>query len=85
MPKPIALCLEDLDAANPGERYLRCVALVGRQPSCRRAGAATVRWKDPAEAVEVTVSAPGARFAIKGRASSVIALVREAGELDGGD
>jgi hypothetical protein len=28
---PLSLCIEDLTAKHPEERYLRCVALPGRQ------------------------------------------------------
>jgi hypothetical protein len=43
MPQPIAICLEDL-AAPPAGRYLRCVALVGRQAGLRLDGEGSVRW-----------------------------------------
>lgn len=58
MSRPLAICLEDLDPRSPGERYLRCVALVGRAPGLRVDGAGTVSWRDDAGAAcELWVSA----------------------------
>ncbi len=48
MPKPIAICLEDLLAPAEGDRYLRCVALPGRQPGLRLDAAGLVLWQEPA-------------------------------------
>jgi hypothetical protein len=57
MPKPLAICLEDLDAPSAERRYLRCVALVGRAPGLRVDGAGTVLWRsDDAVACELWVS-----------------------------
>jgi hypothetical protein len=58
MPQPLAICLEDVDARDPAQRYLRCVALVGRQPGLRVDAGGTVVWK-PGElpACELWVSA----------------------------
>ncbi len=44
-PKPIALCLEHL-ADDPTQTYLRCVALVGRQPGLRIDAQGQVLWRD---------------------------------------
>jgi len=55
MPQPIAICLEDLGAQ--GERYLRCVALPGRQPGLRLDAQGVVLWKEPGEGCELWVSA----------------------------
>ena len=32
MPKPLSICIEDLRASDPDDRYTRCVALPGGQP-----------------------------------------------------
>lgn len=58
MPQPLAICLEDLGARDPAQRYLRCVALVGRQPGLRVDAGGAVVWR-PAElaACELWVSA----------------------------
>jgi hypothetical protein len=58
MPKPMAVCLEDLDPKSPAERYLRCVAVGGRQPGLRVDAHGTVLWRsDEAVACELWVSA----------------------------
>lgn len=57
MPTPLAICLEHLDARSPAERYLRCVALGGRQPGLRVDRAGTVLWRsDEQVACELWVS-----------------------------
>ena len=57
MPKPLAICIEDLGARDEGRRYLRCVAVVGRRPGLRVTGAGAVIWKsDDAVACELWVS-----------------------------
>ncbi|MBI5487540.1 MAG: hypothetical protein HY905_09420 [Deltaproteobacteria bacterium] len=45
MPKPIAICVEDTAAADAAGRYLRCVALPGRQPGLRIDAGGQVRWR----------------------------------------
>ncbi len=45
MPLPIALCIEDLEAPRPSERYLRCVAIAGAEPGLGLAPDGTIRWK----------------------------------------
>lgn len=45
MPKPKAICIENLNARAQAARYLRCVALVGRQPGLRLDQAGRVLWK----------------------------------------
>ncbi len=58
MPQPLAICLEDVGARDPADRYLRCVALVGRQPGLRVDAVGTVVWKpDELPACELWVSA----------------------------
>jgi hypothetical protein len=57
MPKPLAICLEDLEPGAGRPRYLRCVAVVGRAPGLRVDGAGVVLWKsDEAAACELWVS-----------------------------
>jgi hypothetical protein len=57
MPKPLAICIEDLGAGEEGRRYLRCVAVVGRRPGLRVTSAGAVIWKsDDAVACELWVS-----------------------------
>ncbi len=52
MPQPLALCLEDLDAATE-ERYLQCVAAVGRGPGLGLAVDGSVLWQQLALACEL--------------------------------
>ena len=57
MPQPLAICLEDL-AAAPAARYLRCVALAGRQPGLRLDAHGDASWQcDGDVAAELWVSA----------------------------
>jgi hypothetical protein len=45
MPKPMAICIEDLDPQSK-TRYLRCVALPGRQPGLCLDRAGSVLWQN---------------------------------------
>jgi hypothetical protein len=84
MPKPLAICLEDLAATSPSGRYLRCVALVGRQPGLRLGPQGAVAWRsEEPVACELWVSgddrlilyrpesAPGVRVSRAGRSLDV--------------
>jgi hypothetical protein len=57
MTKPIAICIEDLDAVSEASRYLRCVALPGRQPGLRLDGTGGVQWQADVLSCELWVSA----------------------------
>jgi hypothetical protein len=58
MSRPLAICLEDLQPRASDERYLRCVAVVGRAPGLRVAGGGAVLWRDETDtACELWVSA----------------------------
>jgi hypothetical protein len=58
MSKPLAICIEDLDAPATPSQYTRCVALPGRQPGLRLDGAGRILWhRDEAVACELWVSA----------------------------
>jgi hypothetical protein len=58
MPKPMAVCLEDLQGTDPAERFLRCVAIPGRRPGLRLDAAGAVLWcRDERVAGELWVSA----------------------------
>jgi hypothetical protein len=57
MVRPLAICLEDPAAPAEGERYLRCVAVPGRQAGLRVDAAGRVLWRDDAgTACELWVS-----------------------------
>jgi hypothetical protein len=45
MVRPIAICIEDLDAPSEALKYLRCIALPGRQPGLRLDEAGSVLWQ----------------------------------------
>jgi hypothetical protein len=45
MPQPLALCIEDLSLPVP--RFVRCVAVGGRQPGLRLGRDGEVQWKPP--------------------------------------
>jgi hypothetical protein len=45
MPEPLSLCIEDLGAGEDSPRYLRCVALVGREPGLRLDEGGAVLWQ----------------------------------------
>lgn len=57
MPRPLAICIEDLDSQSK-TKYLRCVALPGRQPGLRLDKAGRVLWQsDDGVSCELWVSA----------------------------
>ena len=45
MPQPMAVCIEDLEAESRADRFLRCVAVIGRQPGLRLDVAGRVLWR----------------------------------------
>ncbi len=58
MPKPLAICIEDVDAPATPSQYTRCVAVPGRQPGLRLDEAGHILWrKDEDVACELWVSA----------------------------
>ena len=58
MPKPLAICIEQVDPQSKTSAYIRCVALVGRQPGLRLDKAGKVLWKsDDGVSCELWVSA----------------------------
>lgn len=78
MPTPVAVCLEDLEAAEP-ERLLVCVVLVGRQPGLRLTASGQVTWQDETgAALELWVTADD-RIALYRRAGSPLPTLERAG------
>ena len=79
-PVPLAICLEDLDAAVDDERYLRCVALPGDdEAGLTLDSGGKARWMpDGPEAYELWVSADG-RLALFRNAGAPLLVVRRAG------
>ena len=56
MPKPIAICIEDLAPATESARYLRCVALGGTELGLSVDGQGAVLWQHEAGAFSLVVS-----------------------------
>jgi hypothetical protein len=82
-PKPLAICLEHLDAHSPAERYLRCVAVVGRRPGLRVDGMGTVLWRsDEAVACELWVSQDEKLILYRPEGASAIEVRRTGRALD---
>ena len=76
-PRPIAVCVEDVDAFQSRARYLCCVALPGGQPGLGVGADASVLWQRVAGvAVELWVSADERLVARRRDASGRIALHR---------
>jgi len=58
MSKLLSVCIEDVDAVEPNDRYVRCVAVPGRQPGLRVDGGGRLLWQtDDGVACELWVSA----------------------------
>ena len=84
MPKPIAICIEDL-GSEPKTRYLRCVALPGRQPGLRLDKAGSVLWQsDDGVSCELWVSADERLILYRpeAKASGPVTLHRAGRSLD---
>jgi len=83
MPQPLAICLEDLDGRTTSARYLRCVAVVGRQPGLRVDGQGTVLWKsDDGAACELWVSGDDKLILYRREGAPPVLVRREGRALD---
>jgi hypothetical protein len=83
MPKPLAICIEDLDAGSRTEKYVRCVALVGRQPGLRLDEAGRVVWRsDDGAFCELWVSADGRLALYRQEGMGRVTLHRAGRSLD---
>jgi len=83
MPAPLAICLEDLHAQDGPERYLRCVALVGRQPGLRVDARGRVGWeRDEDTACELWVSADDRLILYRPAHGAEVTLLRAGRSLD---
>jgi hypothetical protein len=56
MAKLLAVCVENLATSDPDERYVRCVALPGRQPGLRIGCGGEVLWRSDDAVCELWVS-----------------------------
>jgi hypothetical protein len=83
MPKPMAVCLEELEGTNPAERYLRCVAIPGRRPGLRLDAAGVVLWcRDEHVAGELWVSADDKLILFRPAGGAGIRVTRAGRSLD---
>jgi hypothetical protein len=81
MPKPLAICIEDLDPSGVG--YTQCVALVGRQPGLRLDSTGHVTWlEDDDVACELWVSADDRLMLYRSAAATSVVLHRVERSLD---
>jgi hypothetical protein len=83
MPLPIALCLEDLNPPSPADRYLRCVALVGRQPGLRLGSDGVASWQSEQPSVcELWASADDRLILYRTSSETAVAVSRAGRSLD---
>ncbi len=83
MSKPLAICIEDLDAESREERYLRCVALPGRQPGLRLDEAGRVLWQsEDGVSCELWVSADERLILYRPEERAPVTLRRAGRSLD---
>jgi hypothetical protein len=83
MVKPLAICIEDLDAQSGTGKYLRCVALPGRQPGLRLDGTGRVVWRsDDGASCELCVTADGRLALYRQEGMGRVTLRRAGRSLD---
>lgn len=86
MTKPLAICLEDLDAASETERYLQCVALPEGEVGLGLDAEGNVLWQSAGGAFSIRVSADG-RLSLKRAPGAPPAILKRDGrdlEVPGG-
>jgi hypothetical protein len=82
MPEPLAICLEDMDPQTE-TKYLRCVALPGRQPGLRLDEAGHALWKsDDSVSCELWVSADDRLILYRSAPEASVTLHRARRSLD---
>jgi len=83
MSKPMALCIEDLDPQAGAPKYVRCVAIPGRQPGLRLDFGGAVLWQsDDAVACELWVSADDCLILYRPEGAAAVTLRRTGRSLD---
>jgi len=81
MPKPLAICIEELDSSEA--RYIRCVALPGRQPGLRLDRIGQVLWQsDDGVSCELWVSADERLILYRPEGADSVTLDRAGRTLD---
>jgi hypothetical protein len=80
--KPLAICIEDLEAPSGG-RYLRCVAVAGRRPGLGLDGAGAVVWRSKdGLACQLCVSADGRLVLFRPEGGAEVGVHRAGRSLD---
>jgi hypothetical protein len=83
MPKPLALCIEKVDAPPETPAYVCCVAVSGREPGLRLDLAGEVVWqRDDAVACELWVSADECLILYRPDGAPPVAMYRAGRRLD---
>jgi hypothetical protein len=83
MPKPLAICIEDLDAQSKASKFLQCVALPGRQPGLRLDEAGRAIWySEKAVACELWVSADNRLILYRPESAPPVTVRRTGRSLD---
>ncbi len=83
MPKPLAICIEDLNAPSKASKYLQCVALPGRQPGLRLDEAGHALWlSEKAVACELWVSADNRLILYRPESAPPVQVRRAGRSLD---
>lgn len=84
MPKPIAICIEDLEAGSDSTRYLQCVALVGDHSGLRIDHQGEIRWQPEHEErlVELCVSYDERLLLYRQPDAASVLLLREGRSLE---
>ncbi len=82
MPKPLAICIEDVGSQSK-TRYMRCVALPGRQPGLRLDETGQVLWRsDEGVSCELWVSADDRLVLYRPEGAPAVSLHRAGRSLD---
>jgi len=83
MSRPLAICIEDLDAQSGIAKYTRCVALPGRQPGLRLDETGRVLWQsDDRVSCELWVSADERLILYRLEGATHVTLHRAGRSLD---
>jgi hypothetical protein len=84
VPKPIAICIEDLRAGSDSTRYLQCVALVGDHPGLRIDPGGEIQWQPERDArlVELCVSYDERLILFRQPGAAPVLLRREGRSLE---
>ena len=83
MPRPLEICLEDLDLSPEDDRYLRCVALPGGEPGLALDHAGVVRWMPDGPAdVGLWVSADDRLILLRAPGAAPLSVARRGRTLE---